>query len=115
LENSLVVVLIISAAGMTLLFLALAFFYGLLTLLTSMARDRAVAEAVPAEAGEEAGVRLRAAAIAVALARAEAEQRGVPAAVMPEDGTIPGGVVSSWWTLHHQRQVASNSAARRIR
>lgn len=114
-DDSLVQVLIISAAGMTLLFLALAFFYGLLALVTSVARDRFAGSAAPTEAGVETEATLRAAAIAVALARAEAEQRPIPAGERLEGGAVADGLVSPWWALHHQRQVASNSTMRRIR
>ena len=112
-DNSLVVVLVISVAGMTLLFLALAFFYGLLTLMTKEFRKRVVASDLPVDEGPAAldsAETLRAAAIAVALARAEAEGRAAPAILDQE-----GESVSSWWALHHQRRLAPNPSRWRTR
>ncbi len=105
------VVLSISAVGMSLLFLALAFFYGLLLLLTSVVRDRGVEPGCATEKGAEPAqdeALLQAAAIAIALARAEAEMAPSPdAAALP----LP---VSPWWALYHQRRLASPTNARRL-
>jgi Na+-transporting methylmalonyl-CoA/oxaloacetate decarboxylase gamma subunit len=119
LEDSLVTALIITAIGMTLLFLSLALFYGLLSLMTALLRERsAEADGARAREGEQAagpgagkGARLRAAALAVALARAEAEQG---TGLVPGD-EVRGEAVSSWWALHHQRRLAFAPKARRTR
>ncbi len=105
----LMVVLVITAVGMTLLFLALAFFYGLLSLLTAAIQDRSRepernAATEPAE--EEA--RLQAAALAVALARAEAELTASPT-TGEATASLP---VSPWWALHHQRRLTPHPTRR---
>jgi Na+-transporting methylmalonyl-CoA/oxaloacetate decarboxylase gamma subunit len=119
-ENPLVTVLMITALGMGLLFLALAFFYGLLSAMARGLKDRALPPPqAPArrhkEAGEEEGgslaeTRLQAAAVAIALARGrvQAPPPGVP--VAPAES--PGGAQapSAWWSLHHQRRLASGSS-----
>ncbi len=112
-ENPILAALSISLLGMPLLFLALAFFYGLLRVLTSGLQDR-LAETGPPEsegekpAGDEA--LYRAAAVAVALARAEAEA----ATAHIDLGSGEGGPVSAWWSLHHQRQLAARAKGRGI-
>jgi Na+-transporting methylmalonyl-CoA/oxaloacetate decarboxylase gamma subunit len=107
--------LIISALGMPLLFLALAFFYGLLSLMTSAIAERQAPPAAP-EAAETAPaedqVLLQAAALAVALARAEAEQTSSLGPVGVQDEAVSQHV-SPWWTLHHQRQLTSGRYPRR--
>jgi Na+-transporting methylmalonyl-CoA/oxaloacetate decarboxylase gamma subunit len=123
-ESPIAAALVITAIGMTLLFLALAFFYGLMALMTAVVKDRPAVrapsteqeegpgEAVPA--GHGADALLRAAAIAVAVARAEAEQGfnlvGIPA----QEGTAAADLLSPWWALHHQRQLALHSDRRRV-
>lgn len=121
-ENSLAIALVIAAIGMSLLFLSLAFFYGLLSLLTATVRDRSPAAAQSEQAaaqGEEGGGReeavLRAAAIAVALARAEAEHLASLTATPALDAVGTPRQESSWWTLHHQRQLTLQQNARRGR
>jgi len=115
-EEPLPVALVISAIGMTLLFLSLILFYGMLSLLMSVTRERATSgvspEAEPAGAPE---TMLRAAAIAVALARAEAEPGPSLADLAATAGTAGRGQVSPWWTLHHQRQMIPHPKARRDR
>jgi hypothetical protein len=110
------VALAITAIGMTLLFLTLAFFYGLLSLMASVIEDRrsernSVPVTLPAGQDEEAA--LRAAAIAVALARASAEasivSTGAPGQAEPAPGASP------WWALHHQRSLGPNLPSRRPR
>jgi Na+-transporting methylmalonyl-CoA/oxaloacetate decarboxylase gamma subunit len=118
-EPSLTTALGLSAVGMTLLFLALALFYGLLTLMMAVFKDRpsppAGVEAQPdTEAGEEERM-LQATAIAVALARAEAEQGSSATSPPARDEPEPAQLVSPWWELHHQRQLAPGSRARRGR
>lgn len=109
-ENSWITVLMITVLGMGLLFLALAFFYGLLGAMARLLKDRAPApvERVapqPAPSGEEVA-RLRAAAVAVALARTglgRPQARHTGAAM--EGKATP----SPWWSLHHQRRLARQS------
>lgn len=114
-ENPIVAALVISIIGMPLLFLALALFYGLLSLMTSVLRDSGAPQARPAQAemvpGEDKA-RLQAAALAVAIARAGAEQAPGPATVAVGDKAAPGQA-SSWWTLHHQRQMTPGRNRRR--
>lgn len=121
-DSSITTALVIALIGMTLLFLSLFLFYGLLSLLTAVVKDRPVPDQQKGEgrSGErETGTRpeevLRAAAIAVALARAEAEVLPGPtmAGVGGEAGAEPA--VSPWWSLHHQRQLGPNPSPRRIR
>jgi hypothetical protein len=113
-EEPLLVALVISAIGMTLLFLSLVLFYGLLSLLTSVTRERATAGASPeAEPVGEAETMLRAAAIAVAMARAEAEPGPGPAALPATEESAGRGQVSPWWAFHHERQMMPHPKARR--
>ena len=111
-DNPLAVALGITAIGMSLLFLTLLLFYGLLTLLTFVIRDRPAVqvEAVverPTEVGDTMEL-VQAAAIAVARARATAE-------LMPTSSgaTTEGEPMSPWWALHHQREMAQSSERRR--
>jgi Na+-transporting methylmalonyl-CoA/oxaloacetate decarboxylase gamma subunit len=116
-DNALITALIIAAVGMTLLFLFLLLFYGLLSLLTAVIKDRPSASAPPMR--EEEGkkveeVVLRAAAIAIALARAEAEEAsGQPMAPVPAQALT--GRAGPWWALYHQRQVTTHQTTRRSR
>jgi hypothetical protein len=113
-EEPLAVALVISAIGMTLLFLSLVLFYGLLSLLTSVTQKRATSGASPeAEAAGEPETMLRAAAIAVAMARAEAEPGPSPAGSRATVGIADRGQISPWWALHHQRQMIPHPRARR--
>jgi hypothetical protein len=125
LENSLLAALVISVVGMTLLFLFLVFFYGLLALLAAVFKDRpssATEQAAGMEGvgdgegtdGQEDAV-LRAAVVAVALARAEAEVYSGPGAVVVSEEAADGLSVSAWWSLHHQRQITTNPGPRRSR
>jgi Na+-transporting methylmalonyl-CoA/oxaloacetate decarboxylase gamma subunit len=113
-DNALITALIIAAVGMTLLFLFLLLFYGMLSLLTAAVKDKPSTSAQPRreEEGEKAEEAvLRAAAVAVALARAEAEQgSSLPA---PAPSQALAGRVSPWWALHHQRQVTTHQTTRR--
>jgi len=94
---------------MLMLFLALAFLYGLMYLMTAFVKDRPKAqEQEPESRREEASIgKRRAAAIAVALARAEQERVAIGA---PEAGKQ----VSGWRALHHQRQLTLNLPTRRV-
>ena len=108
-DNPIIISLVVSGIGMLMLFLALAFLYGLMYLMTTFIKDRAEAQEQGAgDRGQEArSRRLRAAAIGVALARAEQESVavGLPEAEEP---------VSSWRALHHQRQLTLNLPTRRV-
>ena len=120
-ESSLTTALTITVIGMSLLFLSLVAFYGLLSLLAAATKDRRS----PAERTVETGVRgagdesrdealLRVAAVAIALARARAERMIEPepasGALTEQTGgpapTAADQQVSPWWALHHQRQMA---------
>lgn len=121
-DSSLVTALAITAIGMSLLFLTLAFFYGLLSFLTSAFRDRPseMAQPVPGlirgegKEGRDEAV-LRAAAIAVALARTEAEQGTTLPSTPALDAVGAEKQISSWWALHHQRQLMLPRNAQRGR
>ena len=117
-DNPVLVALGITLAGMTLLFLALAFFYGLLTLISSALHDggqpsteaeptdRAAGQAVPDRpAGPEPA--LQAAAIAVALARAESEGHPAP---KPAPAGLTAEPPSPWWSLHQGQRTAAGSS-----
>jgi Na+-transporting methylmalonyl-CoA/oxaloacetate decarboxylase gamma subunit len=117
LENSLAIALVITAIGMTLLFLSLVLFYGIIALLTAVTRERPRKPPGGAVAVEELGNALerralQAAAIAVSLARAEAEQsHGAP-------GDLPSLAsgdrdVTPWWSMHHQHRLTEKKAPRR--
>jgi Na+-transporting methylmalonyl-CoA/oxaloacetate decarboxylase gamma subunit len=105
--------------GMTLLFLALALFYGLLSLMMRVLQDRAPRQAdAIEEKREEAGTdeaMFQAAALAVALARAEIEQGPAPGSGSALDEAAGRRQISHWWALHHQRQLTLHSNARRAR
>jgi hypothetical protein len=77
-ENALVTALVISAIGISLLFLSLVLFYGITSLLTAVTRDRSATpsgwtDVTPQQEDTPPDRALQAAAIAIALARAEAE------------------------------------------
>ena len=114
-ENALNVALIITAMGMTLLFLALALFYGLMSALTAVIRDRLRQHHPQAEGSERAEEEpmLQAAAIAVALARAEVESGFEGTGSSWREEEVSDRQVSSWWMLHHQRQLILNANRRR--
>jgi Na+-transporting methylmalonyl-CoA/oxaloacetate decarboxylase gamma subunit len=115
-DDPVVVSLWVSGIGMLVLFLALAFLYGLMSLMTRFIKDRPEpdvrkqeseeARSRNQEAGGEAqkpgGEKWRMAVIGVALARAELEMSGID--VSGEKATSRG-----WRTLHHQRQLTLNT------
>jgi Na+-transporting methylmalonyl-CoA/oxaloacetate decarboxylase gamma subunit len=116
----------ITVIGMGLLFLALLLFYGLMSLMMSVLQRQRTGEepaglAADAEDGNgttqarAAAAQARAAAVAVALARAELEQEEESTAWQAEEGAAVALAPSSWWTLHHQRQMGLRSGARRSR
>jgi len=123
-DNPIVISLVVSGIGMLMLFLALAFLYGLMYLMTTLIKDRpgveekgSMGEDVCGSVGadEQRAMRWRAAVIGVALARAE-QERVVPPSVPPIGGEERGrGVVSPWRALHHQRQLTLNLPTRRVR
>ena len=117
-DDSLVTALIISAIGMTLLFLSLILFYGIISLLTAVTRDRSAPSPGRTDSAEEQGDApadrpLRAAAIAIALARAEAEGEAGKASVSL---SLASGDrdVTPWWSLHHQHRLAGKGKPRRL-
>jgi len=117
LENSLVTALVITAIGMTLLFLSLVLFYGIIALLTAITKERPPKPSAGADTVEELGdapnIRaLQAAAIAIALARAEAEQSG---GTLNDALSLASGDrdVTPWWSSHHQRRLAEKNRSRR--
>jgi hypothetical protein len=116
LDQDLIAALVISAVGITLLFLALALFYGLLVLLSALfagkASPRVESEPVELEPARPDAM-LQAAAIGVALARAEAERTPNLVSVPSAEATAGGHGVSPWWALHHQRQISQRPDSRR--
>jgi Na+-transporting methylmalonyl-CoA/oxaloacetate decarboxylase gamma subunit len=99
--------LLISAVGMTLLFLALLLLTGLMFLLTAVTRERArKPPTAPVTESAPDTLRARAAVIAVALARAEQESAPVAPTEMEE-------MPSAWRALHQQRQLNRGLPARR--
>jgi len=125
LDESLRVALIISAIGMTLLFLSLVVFYGMLTLLAAVVKDKPpTATQEPAGTSGmidravddgQAETKLRAAAVAIVLARAQAGEGAGPPGVDATEGVAAGQPVSAWWSLHHQRQITVSPDVRRNR
>jgi len=118
LESSLATTLVITAIGMSLLFLSLILFYGIISLLTAVTRQKPVpppqGTKSPPERKEARDNRvLQAAAIAIALARSESEAspaRHGDVVILP-----PGArTVSPWWQLHHQHQLAETRKPRRL-
>jgi Na+-transporting methylmalonyl-CoA/oxaloacetate decarboxylase gamma subunit len=124
-ENGLFIVLMITVAGMGLLFLTLAFFYGLLSSMARGLRDRAgppkQARAEPAvEPGEgapsleearwRAAAGLQAAAVAIALARARVQALPSSGPGLQAETAGSSQVPSAWWSLHHQRRLASRAS-----
>ena len=117
-DNLVVMALVVSAVGMFLLFVALAFLYGLMYLMTAVLKDPTPE---PAPLAEESGIdavdkavvwRAAAAAAAVAaLARAEHELRSARPSAPGE--TAEGGAASPWWALHHSRQLLAEPTKRR--
>ena len=117
-DQDLIAALVISAVGITLLFLALALFYGLLVLLAVVFKGQAsVGVGGPEPAGpasETADTILRAAAIGVALARTDAEHPPNLDLIPDGDATAGSRSISPWWALHHQRQVMQKPGSRRV-
>ncbi len=98
-DNPIAISLIVAGIGMLVLFLALAFLYGLMVLMTALIKDRPEAGAEE-QRSREAEVKRRAAAIGVALARAELELSSVgPSAAESESETG----ASPWQQYHRHR------------
>lgn len=124
-DDSLLTALIITVVGMSLLFLFLVLFYGLLALLAAVFKDRPSTATEPATGSEGTGdgtgtegledAVIRAAVVAVALARAEAEGYSGPGAAADSAEAVDDSQVSAWWSLHHQRQVTVTPGSRRSR
>jgi Na+-transporting methylmalonyl-CoA/oxaloacetate decarboxylase gamma subunit len=117
LENPLIIALVVTSIGMLMLFLSLAFLYGLMVLMTRLikARPEATAEGPRGAGAEEQGgrvigeqraMRQRAAVIAVALARAEMEL----SPVCPPDAEAG----SSPWQQYHRHRLLSLNLRKRI-
>lgn len=116
-ENPLGIALVITAIGMTLLFLSLVLFYGIIALLTAVTRERARKPPGGAVAVEELGNALdsralQAAAIAISLARAEADQSRGAFSDVPSLAS-GGRDVTPWWSMHHQLRLAEKNRPRR--
>ena len=113
-DNSLVTVLVISAIGMSILFLSLVLFYGIISLLATVTRDRATATP-ERTAGEEeqrgvpADQILRAAVVAITLARAGAQGKDA-SSFSQASGERD---LTPWWSLHHQHRLAGKGKTRR--
>ncbi len=113
-ENPLTTSLVITAIGMSLLFLSLVLFYGILSLLTAITRERA-REAERQEPEVHASERraLQAAVIAIALARIEAAQG--PGSAGKDAGVSAGALdTTAWWSMHHQQRLAGEKRPRRL-
>ena len=115
-DNPLVTVLVISVIGMSLLFLSLVLFYGIISLLTAVTRDRS---SIPSASTDSVEVQkdvptdrvLRAALVAIALARAEAQKAGkARGSVSLASGDCD---VTPWWSLHHQQRLTGKGEPRR--
>jgi Na+-transporting methylmalonyl-CoA/oxaloacetate decarboxylase gamma subunit len=123
LENPVIIALVIAGIGITLLFLSLVLFYGLLVLLTRLFPARETPDAASSKEHVEERERVvaahqakvQAALVAVAIARAEAEQGIARPGIPPAGETAGTRDVSPWWALHHQREVAPKSPSWRTR
>lgn len=115
-ENALVTALVISAIGMTLLFLSLILFYGIISLLTRVTREKpspsGKVDGTEAQRDAPADRMQQAAAIAVALARAGTEGTTGRAGVLVPQAS-GDREVTSWWSLHHQHRLAEKEPRRR--
>ena len=113
-ENPLTTSLVISAIGMSLLFLSLVLFYGILSLLTAITRERAKeAERQGPEEHAPEHRALQAAAIAIALARIDTTQ-GPRSAAQPAGTSAGAPDATSWWSVHHQQRLAGEKRRRRL-
>ena len=119
-DDPVVVSLVVSGVGMLVLFLALAFLYGLMYLMTAFIQDRSEPETQKQDtAGGEREARgerqkvggreqevgsekRRMAVIGVALARAELEMNSIDASDVK---VTPSG----WRALHQRRQLTLNT------
>jgi Na+-transporting methylmalonyl-CoA/oxaloacetate decarboxylase gamma subunit len=116
-DSPLVVSLVISVIGMTLLFLTLLLFYFLIVLLGSVSGEQPpVGEPrVPPESGSATfeEERLQAAVLGVSLARAETQSGPAPGRSAPRGGPSGPQRSSPWWDLHHARRLSPSARPRR--
>ena len=113
-ENPLTTSLVISAIGISLLFLSLVLFYGILSLLTAITRERA--KETERQESEEHGPEhraLQAAAIAIALARIDTAL-GPGSAAQAAGASAGAPDTTSWWSVHHQQRLAREKRRRRF-
>ncbi len=109
-DNSLAIALVVSGVGMLTLFLALAFLYVLMYLMTTFIKDRPEADEAEDKQQETGNSKQRAAVIGVALARAEQDMMSYVGATGTGKETV-----GDWWAFHHRRQLTLNRPARRVR
>ena len=114
-DDPLLISLVVTGIGMLILFLALVLLYGLMSLMTTLLKERPETEVQEnatagegrvdgdTDAWEQSLMRRQAAVVAVALARAEAELSLSGAPGVQE--TADPRRVSPWRALHHQRQL----------
>ena len=95
-DNPITISLVVSGVGMLILFLALAFLYGLMMLMTALIKDRPTNRQINKSTNQQTNHLWRAAVIAVALARTESEMS--PAGPL-EVETSP----SPWQQYHRDR------------
>ena len=101
-DNPITISLVVSGVGMLILFLALAFLYGLIMLMTALIKDRPTNQPTSQQTNQQTNQQAnqptnhlrRAAVIAVALARAELDSVS-----LPEAEAVP----SPWQQYHHDR------------
>ena len=97
-DNPITISLVVSGVGMLILFLALAFLYGLIMLMTALIKDQPINQPTSQQTNKPTNQptnHLRqAAVIAVALARAELDSVS-----LPEAEVVP----SPWQQYHHDR------------
>ena len=93
-DNPITISLVVSGVGMLILFLALAFLYGLIMLMTALIKDRPTNQPTSQQTNPPTNHLRQAAVIAVALARAELDSVS-----LPEVEAVP----SPWQQYHRDR------------
>ena len=93
-DNPITISLVVSGVGMLILFLMLAFLYGLIMLMTALIKDRPTNQPTSQQTNQPTNHLRRAAVIAVALARAELDSVS-----LPEAEAVP----SPWQQYHRDR------------
>jgi Na+-transporting methylmalonyl-CoA/oxaloacetate decarboxylase gamma subunit len=115
-QNLIVTTLVVGVIGLLMLFLALLILYGLMYWMTSVLKaplpEATFSAREEPSAPEESTAIYRAAAIVVALARAR-QGPGTASATRGGDAADTGSV-SSWWVLHHDRQLTHTPHTRRV-